>query len=73
MIWLGHLEWCIRVLKRKSGFLNELLVFCSTGNVLGDFCSFKGYGAGANRSKIQKFLKNYISNLRSDKMHFVTN
>ena len=56
-------------IKRKSGFLNELLVFCSAGNV-GDFCSFKGYGAGANRPKIQKFVKNYISHFRSNKMHF---
>ena len=55
-MWLAHLEWCIRILKRKSGFLNELLVYCSAGNV-GDFCSFTGYGAGANRPKIQKFVK----------------
>ena len=69
VIWLGHLEWCIRILERKSGFLNELFVFGSAGNV-GKFCSFKGYGAGASRPKIQKFVKNYISHFRSNKMHF---
>ena len=53
---LGNLEWCIRILQRKSGFLSEVFVFCSAGNV-GDFCSFKGYGAGATRPKIQKFVK----------------
>ena len=56
-------------IKRKSGFLNELFVFCSADNV-GDFCSFKGYGAGASRPKIQTFVKRYISHFRSNKMHF---
>ena len=60
----------IRILKRKSGFLNELFVFCSAGNV-GKFCSFKCYGAGASRAKIQKFVKLcYISHFRSNKVHF---
>ena len=50
--------------------MNELFVFCSAGNV-GDFCSFKGYyGAGAHRLKIQKFVKNYISHFRSNKINF---
>ena len=69
MIWLGHLEWRIRILKRKWAFLNESFVFCSADNV-GDFCSFKDYGAGANRPKIHKFVKNSISHFRSNKMHF---
>ena len=56
-------------IKKKWGFLNELFVFCCAGNV-GDFCSFNGFGAGANRSKIQKFVKNDISHFRSNKMHF---
>ena len=59
-------------IKKKIGFLNELLVFCSAGNV-GDFCSFKGYGAGANRPKIQKFVKNYIRIFSQTKCIFVTN
>ena len=46
VIWLGNLEWCLRILKRKSRFFSEVCFFsCSAGNV-GDFCSFKGYGAG---------------------------
>ena len=57
-------------IKKKLGFL-ERGVLCSDGNV-GNFCSFKGYGAGGggNRPKIQKFVKNYISHFRSNKMHF---
>ena len=45
--------------KKKSGFLSQVFVFYSAANV-GDFCSFKGYGAGAGRPKIQKFVKKYI-------------
>ena len=59
----------VRKKKRKLGFLIELFVSCSAGNV-GKFCSFKGYGAGASRPKIQKFVQNYISHFRSNKMHF---
>ena len=69
MIWLGNLEWCICILKRKSGFLSQVFVFYSAANV-GDFCSFKGYGAGAGRPEIQKFVKKYISHFRSNEMHF---
>ena len=72
MVWLGHLEWCIRILKRKAGFLNELLVFRSAGNV-GNFCSFKGNGAGANRPKNQKFVKNIFRIFGQTKCLFVTN
>ena len=53
VIWLGNLEWCICILKRKSGFLSQVFVFYSAANV-GDFCSFKGY---ADRPEIQKFIK----------------
>ena len=56
VIWLRNLEWCICILKRKSGFLSQVFVFKSTANV-GNFCSFKGYGAGAGRPEIQKFVK----------------
>ena len=42
--------------KKKSGFLSQVLVFYSVANV-GDFCSFRGYGAGASRPEIQKFVK----------------
>ena len=27
VIWLGNLEWCISILKRKSDFLSEVFVF----------------------------------------------
>ena len=49
VIWLGNLEWCICILKRKSGFLSQVFVFYSAANV-GDFCSFNGY---AGRPEIQ--------------------
>ena len=55
--------------KKKSGFLSQVFVFYSAANV-GDFCSFKGYGAGAGRPEIQKFVKKYISHFRSNEMHF---
>ena len=37
---------------------------------VGDFSSSKGYGAGANRPEIQKFVQKYILHFRSNKMHF---
>lgn len=64
MIWLGNLEWCICIVKRKSGFLRQVFVFYSVANV-GDFCSFKGY---ADRPEIQKFIKNDILHFPSNEM-----
>ena len=46
-----------------------MFVFYSVANV-GDFRSFKGYGAGAGWPEIQKFVKKYISHFRSNEMHF---
>ena len=65
VIQLGNLEWCICILKKKSGFLSEVFVFCIAAND-GDFCSFRGYGAGANRPEIQKFVRKYILHFRSN-------
>ena len=66
MIWRGNLEWCICILKRKSGFLSQVFVFYSAANV-SEFCSFKGY---ADRPEIQKFIKKDILHFRSNEMHF---
>ena len=68
VIWLGNLEWCICILKRKSGFLRQVFVFYSVANV-GDFCSFKGY---ADRPEIQKFIKKIFCIFRLTKCKFVT-
>ena len=64
VIWLGNLEWCICILKRKSGFLRQVFVFYSVANV-GDFCSFKGC---ADRPEIQKFIKKNILHFPSNAM-----
>ena len=66
MIWLRNLEWCISILKRKSGFLSQVFVFYSVTNV-DDFCNLKGY---AERPEIQKFIKKIILHFPSKEMHF---
>ena len=59
-------------IKKKIGLLERgVFFFCSAANV-GDFCSFKDYGAGANRPQIQTFVQKYISHFRSNKLHFCT-
>ena len=71
MIWLGNLEWCICILKRKLGFLSQVfvLLFYSAANV-GDFCSFKAVQRLCWPAGNSKIHKNIYLPFRSNEMHF---
>ena len=66
MIWLGNLEWCICILKRKSVFLSQVFVFYSVTNV-GDFSVSKDILTGR---KFKNSFKKNILHFTSNEMHF---
>ena len=63
MTWLGDLQWCICMLKRKSGVSSEVFVFESVDNI-SDFCGLNGYDADAGRQEIKKIVKKYTLKFR---------
>ena len=60
-------------IKKKIGLLERDVCFLSSAGNVGDFCSFKGYGAGDNRLKILNSQKLIFHISCQTKCIFVTN